>query len=76
MREQKIKSLPLFSNAGETQFISNYLYAVRTPLPSGGVGGGFLFFLIPSGGVGGEFFNPPIVRRADVKSRPYLSAGQ
>ena len=40
MREQKIKSLPLFSNAGETQFISNYLYAVRTPLPSGGVGGG------------------------------------
>lgn len=47
MREQKIKSLPLFPNVGETKFISNYLYAVRTPLPSGGVGGGlppsFLF---------------------------------
>ena len=76
MREQKIKSLPLFSNVGETKFISNYLYAVRTPLPSGGVGGGFLLFLIPLGGVGGGFFNPPIARRADVKSRPYLSAGQ
>ena len=90
MREQKIKSLPLFPNAGETQFISNYLYAVCTPLPSGGVGGGFLLFLILSGGVGGGFpslsclfgrgwwwaFNPPIVRRADVKSRPYLSAGR
>ena len=90
MREQKIKSLPLFPNAGETQFISNYLYAVRTPLPSGGVGGGFLLFLAYSGGVGdgfllflaysggvgGGFFNPPIARRADAKSRPYLSAGQ
>ena len=62
MRKQKIKSLPSFSNAGETKFITNYLYAVRTPLPSGGVGGGL--------------FNPPIARRADVKSRPYLSAGQ
>ena len=62
MREQKIKSLPLFPNAGETKFIANYLYAVRTPLPSGGVGGGF--------------FNLPIARRADVKSRPYLSADQ
>ena len=40
MREQKIKSLPLFSNTGETKFIANYLYAVCTPLPSGGVGGG------------------------------------
>ena len=55
MREQKIKSLPLFSNAGETKFIANYLYAVCTPLPSGGVGGGFLLFLIPSGGVVGGF---------------------
>ena len=62
MREQKIKSLPLFSNAGETKFITNYLYAVCTPLPSGGVGGGF--------------FIPQVARRADVKSRPYLSAGQ
>ena len=35
MREQKIKSLPLFPNAGETKFISNYLHAVRTPLPFG-----------------------------------------
>ena len=47
MREQKIKSFPSFPNAGETKFIANYLYAVRTPLPSGGVGGGlphsFLF---------------------------------
>ncbi len=90
MREQKIKSLPSFPNAGETKFTANYLYAVRTPLPSGGVGGGFLLFLIPSGGVGGGFllflipsggvggglFNPPIARRADVKSRPYLSAGR
>ena len=76
MREQKIKSLPLFPNVGETKFISNYLYAVCTPLPSGGVGGGFLLFLAYSGGVGGGLFNPPIVRRADVKSRPYLSAGQ
>ena len=41
MREQKIKSLPLFPNAGETKFTANYLHAVRTPLPSGGVGGGF-----------------------------------
>ena len=40
MREQKIKSLSSFPNARETKFIANYLYAVRTPLPSGGVGGG------------------------------------
>ena len=76
MREQKIKSLPLFSNAGETKFIANYLYAICTPLPSGGVGGGFLLFLIPFGRGWGWAFNPPIARRADVKSRPYLSAGQ
>ena len=42
MREQKIKSLPSFPNTGETKFIANYLYAVCTPLPSGGVGGGLL----------------------------------
>ena len=53
MREQKIKSLPSFSNAREIKFISNYLYTVCTPLPSGGVGGGFLLFLAYSGGVGG-----------------------
>ena len=35
MREQKIKSLPLFPNVGETKFIANYLHAVRTPLPFG-----------------------------------------
>ncbi len=58
MREQKIKSLPLFPNAGETKFTANYLYAVRTPLPSGGVGGGFLLFLAYSGGVGGGL--PPL----------------
>ena len=60
MREQKIKSLPLFPNAGETQFTVNYLYAVCTPLPSGGVGGGFLLFLAYSGGVGGRFLLFPL----------------
>ena len=104
MREQKIKSLPSFPNTGETKFIANYLHAVRTPLPSGGVGGGFLLFLVYSGGVGGGLllffaysggvggglpplshlfgrgwgwaFSPQVARRADVKSRPYPSAGR
>ena len=76
MRERKIKSLPSFPNAGETKFTANYLYAVCTPLPSGGVGGGLppLSHLLGKGW--GWVFSPPIARRADVKSRPYLSAGQ
>ena len=41
-----------------------------------GLGVGSPLFLVYSGGVGGGLFNPPIARRADVKSRPYLSAGQ
>ena len=62
MREQKIKSLPSFPNAGETKFTANYLYAVCTPLP---FGRGW-----------GWAFSPQVARRADAKSRPYLSAGQ
>ena len=76
MREQKIKSLPLFSNAGETKFIANYLYAVCTPLPSGGVGGGLPPLSCLFGRGWGWAFNPQVARRADAKSRPYLSAGQ
>ncbi len=76
MREQKIKSLPLFPNTGETKFTANYLYAVRTPLPSGGVGGGLPPLSHSFGRGWGWVFSPPIARRANVKSRPYLSAGQ
>ncbi len=53
MREQKIRSLPLFSNTGETKFIANYLYAVFLPSLREGLGVGSPLFLAYSGGVGG-----------------------